>query len=210
MAMGKSCLVLILFSLLQAAVLAQEADVSVSYAYIELNITNDAPVISSLSFGRHPVFDDSVIVCNATASDRENDIVQFRYAWYVNGQMIDYDRKELPSGNFAALDSVACEAIPYDLNADGLGALTSVVVSKTPPYASFVKAALSYVGSQAKVSEIVGAQNQGLASVTGFAVVELWSSDAGYAGFLLFVGFLLVFININVILRIRKNRQEAL
>ena len=124
-------------------VLGKKGDVSVSYAYIHLTVTNEAPVISSLALGPAPVYEDTDIECAATATDREGDEVGYTYQWYVNDVEIGYSGPVLPNEYVNAGDTVACEATPHDSFAEGVSGIVSSAVVAVPVQTKVVKTTLA-------------------------------------------------------------------
>ena len=204
-----TALITILFSCLCLAQPVPSPGVSITYAYIKVNITNEPPLITSLALGPVPLYEDSGIECNPSSYDRENEPVQYRYAWYRNNERIDFVGRELPPGYIKANDHVSCEATPYDAHHEGSSALTSGIVAEMPAASKTIKTALSAVGVETNAREISAATQKGLAATTGFVVSEVGSSSTAQTGLLFFAFFLLVAINVNLLIRIRRRRLSA-
>ncbi|MFH1510878.1 MAG: hypothetical protein ABIF10_04240 [Candidatus Woesearchaeota archaeon] len=177
------------------------ATYSVAIGIIEINITNEAPQIVWMQL--EEAYEDTSVACNATATDREGDGIRYSYKWYKNSQEIGYTGKELPSEYFSAGDTVACEATPYDRHKNGTSGIASTYIKEVPFQTAAVKTALLLAGTKPSTSQVAEITQKGLVATTGFVVREVGSS-AGKTPIILGISAILVFVNINLILRLKR------
>ncbi|MFH0978481.1 MAG: hypothetical protein V1837_04230 [Candidatus Woesearchaeota archaeon] len=202
-------LVAFAFLLVLLACVVKAAGISVTYAYIELNVTNEPPSIVSLSVGDPVVYEDSEIVCNATALDRENNDINYHYSWSINNQPVAETGRVFHTGALKPGDSVSCIAVPFDMFANGTSAVASTTIQDMPVAVRAVKQGLSLVGVDAKAQAISGATQRGLLATTGFVAGQVSSSTAGSVGLLLAIVAFLVFLNLNLALRLKKKLSRG-
>jgi hypothetical protein len=200
-------MVLLIVLIMSGSVAAENAyedvhgkGISITHAYVLLNITNEPPRIVSLQLGK--AYEDTEILCSASSTDRENDAVGYYYKWYRNNERLDFSQQSLPSQYFSANDVVMCEATPYDHETNGSSAIAATKVNKVPFEVRAVKTALSAVGIKASTSEVAEIASRGMLATTGFVVGEVRQSTGATVGLLaVAIAFLLV-LNINLILRL--------
>lgn len=204
--MRRLLILLSMLIILAGAVIAKKGDVSVSYGYVELNITNEPPVITSLSLSPGTLYSDLDVSCEPTAVDRENDPINYHYQWFRNNQEIDFANRVLPNSYVKEGDTITCEAVAYEAFQNGTSARVSAIVNPIPPGVNAIKTGLSLVGVNKKSYEITAATQKGLVATTGFVVAEVGSSNTTQAGLLVFAVVFLIILNINLVLRIRKHR----
>jgi hypothetical protein len=184
------------------------ANTSVTHAYVQLEVTNEPPKITSLRLSPATAYDDTDLECVASSIDREQDRTDYHYSWSRNGELVGFDQKVLPHQYFVARDVVACEATPFDIYGVGESATTSAMVNEVALATKIVKTSLQAVGVRAGTPEVSAVTQKGLAATTGFVVNEVGQSGVSGISLLVFVAGFLVVVNLNLLLRLRKSLKQ--
>jgi hypothetical protein len=185
--------ILILMIILSASYTAADEAIG----YIRVNISNKPPRVENITLYPEEAYPDSVIECSAVIIDEDakNTIIYFE--WYKNDILLDEKSSNLT--DFKPGDEIICKITPNDHAQNGTSAETSVIIQKPRASSIILKNTLNFLGSNTKTEEIIDYQEEGLISVTGFAV----ANAAQNRGFVSLFGILviLVIININLITR---------
>ncbi len=165
--------------------------------YVKFNITNYPPKVENLTLMPEKPFPDSIIECSAVVLDEYVEDVRVYFEWYKNNVLLEEESSKL--SNFEPGDVIKCKITPNDLAQNGTPAVISVVIQNPRASSVILRTTLNLLGSDTTLGEISSYQQEGLASITGFAVAE-GTQNKGTVS-LVGILFILVIVNINLITR---------
>lgn len=100
----------------------------VSVASNTVVISNQPPVVTSVSLAPTLAYETSTLTCTASgASDPDNDTVTLVYSWYVDSVKISATTKTLTGTHFNKVQEVACEVTPNDGQVNGTAKRSNTV-----------------------------------------------------------------------------------
>jgi hypothetical protein len=198
-------LYLLAFVVLLQAAMAAKGDVSIAYGYVFLNISNEPPVLISLSLEPEQMYEDSPAVCSPVSTDLERNTVTYEYQWLVNSRELDVKAGALSPEHFSAGDTVICEAVPSDAYGTGASGRVSGIIQPVPLQTRLVKGTLALAGVQRTAKELSPVVERGMAATTGFVVQEIGQSTAAPIGLLAVVVGVLILVNANLLIRLRRS-----
>jgi len=96
---------------------------------------NQPPVIRSITLGPTPFDRRTDLIAQIDSHDVDDDLVQIRYYWYLNDQLIDSEKSPTLSGSLLKRgDQVRLEAVPFDGKIAGARLKSeTITVDNTPP-----------------------------------------------------------------------------
>lgn len=96
---------------------------------------NQPPVIRSMILGPTPFDRRTNLIAQVDSHDVDSDLVQIRYYWYLNDQLIDSEKGPTLSGSLLKRgDQVRLEAVPFDGKVAGARLKSeTITVDNTPP-----------------------------------------------------------------------------
>ncbi|CUS37155.1 conserved hypothetical protein [Candidatus Nitrospira nitrificans] len=96
---------------------------------------NQPPVIHSIVLGPTPFDRQTDLIAQVNTQDLDSDIVQVRYHWYLNDQVIEGEKSPTLSASLLKRgDRVHLEAVPFDGKVSGSSRTSEVItVGNTPP-----------------------------------------------------------------------------
>lgn len=195
----KKWLFILIFLILVTAVHAEVQDTAI----VTINIINQPPRITALSFSPIPAYEDSVLECKPDIVDEAPDNVEVEYKWYNNGVYFA-DAKKVDG--FEEDDQLTCVAKPVDsLGLEGETVVRTIRIQKTPFATKAVMFVMGTLGVESNAQNTLALQQQGLGSITGYVVSEMTIASS-LMPLLLFLILLIVLVNINLAMRylIRK------
>jgi len=101
----------------------------------ELPKVNQPPVIRSIILGPTPFDRRTDLIAQVDTHDPDNDVVQVRYNWYLNDQLLDSEKNPtLPASLLRRGDRVRLEAAPFDGKVAGVSRKSeTIIVDNTSP-----------------------------------------------------------------------------
>jgi hypothetical protein len=96
---------------------------------------NQPPVIRSIILGPTTFDRRTDLIAQVDSHDPDNDIVQVRYSWYLNDQLVDSEKNPtFPASLLKRGDRVHLEALPFDGKVAGASRKSEIItVNNTPP-----------------------------------------------------------------------------
>jgi len=165
--------------------------------YVRFNITNYPPEVENITLSPEKPFPDSIIECSAVVFDEDIKNVKVYFEWYKNDVLLEEESSKL--SDFKVGDIIKCKITPNDLAQNGTPAVISTVIQNPRASSVILRTTLNLLGSDTNLEEISSYQQEGLASITGFAVAE-GTQNKGTVS-LVGILFILVIVNINLIAR---------
>ena len=199
----------ILFSL--AALAEEPPSTATAQAIVMVNIINNPPMITSISFSPIVAYSDSILTCLPTVQDEAPQYVTYIFRWYSNGELLPADNQASLSG-FGEDSQITCEAIPIDVISQRGPAFSGTIkIQKTPLIAKAELATLSTIGIKTSTAKLLELNQQGIGSLTGYVVSEIGSTpnQSPYAGLLVALIILILLIDLNVFIRYVIKRRAA-
>ena len=98
-------------------------------------VLNTKPKLSFARIQPYPAYADDQLEVVVTASDDDDDYIEYTVEWSKNGQAIENETSRvLTSGNFKRGDSIQCKVIPSDREEEGKAFTTTpIVIANSPP-----------------------------------------------------------------------------
>ena len=183
------------------------AETSETSAKVSLYVKNDPPVITSISLSPEAIYRDSIVRCTVAYVDelKENRVF---YEWEVNGIYAgSQEAIDLESAGAKAGDSVECLAIAFDGAYNSTPASASSSVVQNSAASGFTKTVLGALGADVSLESLE--RQQGLGSITGFAVNEIAGSEQaksslGLLGLSMLAVMLLAVLSVQALFYFRK------
>ncbi len=96
---------------------------------------NQPPLVSSIVLGPTSFDRQTDLLAQVDTHDPDNDVVQVRYSWYLNDQLIDGQKgPTLPASLLKRDDRVRLEAVPFDGKIVGASRLSeTITIGNAPP-----------------------------------------------------------------------------
>lgn len=188
-------IIYVLLTIALLSIIPIKADVG--YGYVKFNITNYPPKVENITLTPEKPFPDSIIECGAVVFDEDIKNVKVYFEWYKNDILLEEESSKL--SNFEPGEVIKCKITPNDLAQNGTPAVISVVIQNPRASSVILRTTLNLLGSDTNLEEISSYQQEGLASITGFAVAE-GTQNKGTVS-LVGILFILVIVNINLIAR---------
>jgi len=179
--------------------------------YIYINIVNEPPEITSIFFYQDEVYEDSTIDCDALYTDEIPEIVELKYRWYVNDNLVNVQGSSLSPSYFEADDIVTCKIIPNDQAQDGEQANITIIVQNIPIGTKMAKGVLQLAGVSSSASELISIRREeGMMGVTGFVVREVGNQSKGLSiPIFILVLMVLLLVTVNLVLRSYVKKQRT-
>ena len=197
--MKKRIILLLTLLLIGLSSVEAENEVVTAKGYVSINIINQPPRITAISFSPQTAYQDSTLECNPTILDEDPHNIEVEYKWYKNSVLLDTSAQRL--SGFKEEDYITCEATPTDsANLKGNTLTKSIKIQKTPLTTKAAMFMMNTLGAKTNTAETIALQQQGMASITGYVVGEM-NTTAAMLPILLFFVLLLVLININLTMR---------
>ena len=193
-------IIYVLLTIALLSIIPVKADVD--YGYVKFNITNSPPRVKSINLIPENPFPDSILECGAEIHDEYVEIVEVYFEWYKNDVLLD--EKSNRTSNFKVGDEIKCKITPNDLAQNGTPAVISTIIQRPRITSIIIKNTLNFLGSDTRLEEIDSYQQEGLASITGFAVANAAQNRSTV--FLVGIVFILIIVNSNLILRRRYRK----
>lgn len=178
---------------------------SKDYGYVTINIINQPPQITNLSFNPAIVFEDSELICNLTIKDEELENIIPYFSWYKNNILLNNTLSKL--SGFQAGDIIECKAFVKDkYNLSSEERSITIRVNSTSIRTKLTKNVLNLLGAKTNIENTINLEQQGLGAITGYAVKEsdVTSRQTPYY-FIIFILTFILIININLIYRHKIN-----
>ena len=195
-------IIYVLLTIALSSIIPVKADVD--YGYVKFNITNSPPRVKSINLIPENPFPDSILECGAEIHDEYVEIVEVYFEWYKNDVLLD--EKSNRTSNFKVGDEIKCKITPNDLAQNGTPAVISTIIQRPRITSIIIKNTLNFLGSDTRLEEIDSYQQEGLASITGFAVANAAQNRSTV--FLVGIVFILIIVNSNLILRRRYRKTK--
>ncbi len=97
-----------------------------------ISLINRAPNTPLVQLSPDPAYNDSTLLCTASGSDPDGDLVSFDYSWQVDGLMLSETSSTL-TGAFSASNVVQCSVSASDGFASGSSGVDSITISNAAP-----------------------------------------------------------------------------
>jgi hypothetical protein len=202
-------LILPLFSL--AASAEEPPLIATAQAIVIVNIINNPPQITSISFSPSKAYSDSILTCLPEVQDEAPQYVTYIFSWYKNSELLLAENSASLSG-FAEDNQITCEAIPLDvIDQRGPAFSATIKIQKTPFVAKAELVTLSLLGIKTTTAELLELNKQGIGSLTGYVASEIGSAptQASYVGLLAAIILLILLIDLNIFIRYIIRRRAV-
>jgi len=185
-----------------------QAELYFANATVTLHIINQHPRINELELSPSNPYTDSTITCNVDFFDEDKEHAALSYTWRINGKVID-GNGEILQNAFEPNDKIDCIVTAVDsaglASRPGTG---SVIIQDSDASTKIVRTALGLIGVKADTEKTLELQQDGIASITGYAVSEIRGQGLASAYILLLVLALLILVNVNIFLRLFQKRKS--
>jgi hypothetical protein len=105
---------------LSAVVWSTDGEITVKRESQTLRFANAAPRVTGVRLSPAKATGNDPIFADAEATDVDNDPIEFRYAWYVNGELIEGENAStLPGGKLKRGDELRVSVAAFDGSTEG-------------------------------------------------------------------------------------------